>query len=70
MVFDGAGCLKWFSGDGSSVWCQWDRGGTRGGGGGGHDGNYTALGEPGLGGAEDGEMEREEEQMKRSNGYK
>lgn len=23
--FDGAGCLKWFSGDGSSVWCQWDK---------------------------------------------
>ncbi|KAK1900775.1 putative cyclin-dependent serine/threonine-protein kinase [Dissostichus eleginoides] len=28
--FDGAACLKWFSGDGSSVWCQWDRGGTQG----------------------------------------
>lgn len=25
MGFDGAGCLKWFSGDGSSVWCQWDK---------------------------------------------
>lgn len=32
MGFDGAGCLKWFSGDGSSVWCQWDRGGAQGGG--------------------------------------
>lgn len=30
MSFDGAGCLKWFSGDGSSVWCQWDRGGAHG----------------------------------------
>ncbi|KAK5872209.1 hypothetical protein PBY51_012929 [Eleginops maclovinus] len=28
--FDGAACLKWFSGDGSSVWCQWDRGGAQG----------------------------------------
>lgn len=26
MGFDGACCLKWFSGDGSSVWCQWDKG--------------------------------------------
>lgn len=26
VVFDGSGCLKWFSGDGSSVWCQWDKG--------------------------------------------
>lgn len=26
--FDGAHRLKWFSGDGSSVWCQRDRGGA------------------------------------------
>lgn len=35
---------------------------------GGHDGDRTALGEPGLGGADDGETEREEDQIKKRNG--
>lgn len=59
--FDGAGCLKWFSGDGSSVWCQWDRGGAR---------RETGVGpmataqDSRMGGWIDGGREEEEEEEK------